>query len=66
MHDSTADTVAEAFISGWVAKFGVPSTITTDRGQQFESALWTQLMQLLGTQQIRITAYHPIANGFVE
>ena len=50
--DSSADTVAQAFISGWIARFGVPSTITMDRGQQFESTLWTQLMTLLWTQQI--------------
>ena len=64
--DSTADTVAQAFVTGWISRYGVPSTITTDRGQQFESALWTQLMRLLGTQRIRTTSYHPIANGLVE
>ena len=64
--DSTADTAAQAFINGWVSRFGVPSTITTDRGQQFESNLWTQLMHLLGSNRIRTTAYHPIANGLVE
>ena len=47
--DSTADTVAQAFVNGWISRFGVPTTITTDRGQQFESALWMQLMRLLGT-----------------
>ena len=64
--DSTADTVAQAFVTGWISQYGVPSTITTDRGQQFESALWTQLMRLLGTQRIHTTSYHPIANGLVE
>lgn len=62
----TAETVAEAFVTCWVARFGVPSTITTDRGSQFESALWERLMQLLGVKRTRTTAYHPIANGLVE
>ena len=44
----TAQSVAEAFITGWIARFGTPSTITTDRGRQFESTLWTELTNLLG------------------
>ena len=50
----------------WIARFGVPSTITTDRGSQFESALWSNLMQLLGSKRKRTTAYHPVANGMIE
>ena len=64
--DMTALTVAEAFVSGWVARFGVLSTVTTDRGRQFESALWENLMRLIGTKQIRTTSYHPISNGLIE
>ena len=59
----TAETVAEAFISGWISRFGTPSTLTTDRGRQFESALWRQLLE---SKRIRTTSYHPIANGLVE
>ena len=62
----TAETVAEAFVSGWIARFGSPSTLTTDRGRQFESALWRELTHLLGSKRIRTTSYHPIANGLVE
>ena len=66
IHNITAETVAEAFVISWVARFGVPSTVTTDRGSQFESALWEHLMHLLGTKRIRTTAYHPISNGLIE
>ena len=64
--DATAETVAQAFISNWVSRFGVPTLITTDQGRQFESSLWSQLMKILGTQRTCTTAYHPIANGLVE
>ena len=64
--DITAETVARAFIHTWISRFGVPSTVTTDRGRQFESALWNQLMQLLGCKRIRTTSYHPAANGLIE
>ena len=62
----TAEAVAQAFISGWISRFGVPSTIATDRGRQFESQLWTNLMALLGIKRSRTTSYHPQANGMVE
>ena len=64
--DMTAETVAQAFVTSWVSRFGVPSTVLTDRGRQFELALWTRLMQLLGSKRIRTTSYHPIANGLIE
>ena len=62
--DTSAETVARALVSGWIARFGVPSTIITDRGKQFESHLWSRPTQLLGIQHT--TAYHPAANGMVE
>ena len=64
--DITAETVTQAFISGWVLRFGVPSTITTDRGRQFESHLFKSLLNALGSCRIRTTSYHPMANGIVE
>ena len=65
---STTDTdaCARAFILGWVSRFGLPSHITSDRGPQFVSALWTAIAQRLGTKLHRTTAYHPQANGLVE
>ena len=62
----TAEAVAQAFLSGWISRFGVPSTIITDRGRQFESRLWNTLMSLTGSKRARTTAYHPQTNGMVE
>ena len=64
--DITAESVAKAFISGWISRFGVPSNIITDRGRQFESQLWNSLTKLLGTKRSRTSAYHPQCNGMVE
>ena len=66
MGDISAETVARVFVANWVARFGAPSTITTDRGRQFESHLFRALTNILGTTRIRTTAYHPAANGVVE
>nr|VZI03560.1 unnamed protein product [Spirometra erinaceieuropaei] len=64
--DISAETVAKAFLTHWVSNFGVPATVTTDGGSQFESTLFRELTSLLGTNRFRTTAYHPQANGLVE
>ena len=66
MVDATAESCTSALLTGWISRFGVPTTITTDQGQQFESELWHSLMNLLGTICLCITAYHPWGNGLVE
>ncbi|XP_050093846.1 uncharacterized protein LOC126576581 [Anopheles aquasalis] len=64
--DMTAPVVAQALVAQWIARFGVPHRITTDRGRQFESHLFVELMRILGVKHLRTTAYHPQANGIIE
>lgn len=66
IENMSAETVARTFIDNWVSRFGVPDTITTDRGAQFESYLFASLCEMLGTERIRTTAYHAQSNGRIE
>ena len=64
--DAQTTTCATALSLHWIARFGVPTDITSDRGSQFTSELWSALTQLYGTRMHWTSAYHPQANGMVE
>jgi RNase H-like domain found in reverse transcriptase/Reverse transcriptase (RNA-dependent DNA polymerase)/Integrase zinc binding domain/Integrase core domain len=62
----TTTACASVFLHTWVARFGVPSLLTSDRGTQFTSGVWAQICQLLGVQHILSSAFHPCSNGILE
>ena len=64
--DAQTTTCAKALALHWIARFGVPAELTSDRGSQFTSELWVTLSQLNGTRLHRTTVYHPQSNGIVE
>jgi len=64
--DTSAATCARVLLEGWVTRFGVPETITSDRGAQFTSSLWRQICSTLQISHQQTTAYHPQSNGMVE
>ena len=66
LSSTTASACAEAFCSSWISRFGVPHTITSDRGSQFTSAIWSQICSLLNLSHITTTSFHPQSNGMVE
>jgi len=66
MTSTSADSCARVFIESWISRFGVPSTLTSDRGAQFTSALWSRVCSTLGINHILTTSYHPQSNGMVE
>lgn len=66
LQDITAETCAAALTAGWIARFGCPEHITTDRGRQFECRTFKRLAALIGATHHLTTSYHPAANGLVE
>jgi hypothetical protein len=66
LRSTLAASCAEALIGGWVARFGVPEQITSDRGRQFCSSVWDALTHQLAVKMRLTTPYHPQSNGVVE
>ena len=66
LKEMSAATCSQVFFSHWVSRFGVPATVTSDRGTQFTSDTWQQLCKRLGCKHVTTTSYHPQANGMVE
>ena len=64
--DVETRTITRAYVQHWVSRFGVPSLMTSDRGPQFISDLWSAMSALLGTSLHPTPAYHPQANGLVK
>ena len=50
LNDTTTVVCAQALISQWFARFGIPADVASDRGSQFTLQLWNSIAQLLGIQ----------------
>ena len=61
-----AQTIVDKIVQNWITRFGTPEIITTDRGLQFQSELFTTMSKTLACQHIMTAAYSPRANGLVE
>ena len=66
LREITAQACANAFYSFWVSRYGLPDTIVSDKGTQFESVLFNDMLLRLGIERRATTAYHPQANGLIE
>ena len=66
MKDQTAKTVAKVFYKCFIAVFGVPVKLLSDRGVNVTSALVEELCAAFGIQKCLTTAYHAQCNGQVE
>ena len=64
--DQTAKTVAKVFYEHFIAVFGVPAKLLSNRGANFTSTLVEELCSAFGIQKCKTTAYHAQCNGQVE
>ena len=66
MTSQTAEECAKVFVTEFVCRLGAPQQLHSDQGRQFESALFQQVCQLLGTLKTRTTPLHPQSDGQTE
>ena len=57
---------ARALMVNVFFRFGVSLQLLSNRGSEFESALFSELCQWMCIDKIRTTAYRPSTNGMVE
>ena len=57
---------ARVLVSEVILKFGVPRSILSDLGCEFQNELWDEICKLLDVVRLRTSAYNPSNNGKIE
>ena len=66
MHEITARALADKFIQYVCSQFGLPQSIVTDRGKQFDSTFWKRMCEGWNCDRDMSTAFHPETDGQSE
>jgi transposase InsO family protein len=64
--NKTSDEIARTFLTSWVTRYGVPTTVVSDSESCFTDAHLKNLYALLGIKNVTSTVYHPMGNSPVE
>ena len=64
LKDHTAPTIADVLVEQFVSRFGVPRSLHSDQGREFESDLIAHLCKLL--HKTRTVPFNPKSDGLVE
>ena len=62
----TAEGAAQLLLDNLYKRFGLPDRIISDRGPQFATRAFQEIMKLLGITSVLTTAYHPQSDGATE
>lgn len=66
LRNQEATTVASKLVERIISVFGVPLSIHSDQGSNFESEVFQELCKLLGITKTRTTPLRPQSDGMVE
>ena len=66
LQSQEASVVAEALFSEIICRYGAPSVLVSDRGQNFMSKLVAALCELFDITRHHTSSYHPQTNSTVE
>lgn len=59
-------TIARLLVQEVLTRFGIPSSLHSDQGKQFEGNIFTEMCKVLNIKKTRTSPYHPQCNGLVE
>ena len=62
----TAEETAKLLLNNLYKRFGLPDKLISDRGPQFASKTFVELLKLLGIKSALSTAFHPQTDGTTE
>lgn len=64
--DEKAVTVAHVVATEWVCRFGMPHSLHSDQGRNFESEVFLEMYRLFGIEKTHTTSFRPQSDGQVE
>jgi Reverse transcriptase (RNA-dependent DNA polymerase)/RNase H-like domain found in reverse transcriptase/Integrase core domain/Integrase zinc binding domain len=58
----TGEAVAQSIVDEWIARYGIPEQIHSDRGAQFTGEIYQEVMRLMGVTTTVTPPYNPRSN----